>query len=184
MQRLMSDHRSACLQLRQIMPTFELYHIKECIRLGKYSNPLPHPRPLLVTLNSVSTVADILSNRSFLPASSTISIKPHLSHSKRVTESILLKERRALINENVSRNSIKLRGNHIFINEKLHARVLDGVLVRGHTLGDYSNELQGLSGDATQASPSSSTSTNRPPTASSTPPNWPPATSSKAPNND
>ena len=49
-QRFMSDHRFACSQLRQIMSTLDLHHIKECTRLVKYSNPLPRPRPLLITL--------------------------------------------------------------------------------------------------------------------------------------
>ena len=46
------------------------------------------------------------------------------------------------------------------VNERLHARVLDGVLIRGHTLCDDSDELQSLSGDATQVSLSSSTPPN------------------------
>ena len=139
--------------------------------LGQIFKSPPTPKAFLVTLNSVSTVTDILSNYS-----SPLLLVSNLIFSI-LKESILLKEHRALVNDNISRNSIKLSGNHIFVKERLHARVLHGVLVRGHDLGDYSDELQGLSGDATQGSPSSSTP-NQPSTVSSTSTYQPPATSS------
>ena len=59
-----------------------------------------------------------------------------LSPSERLTESLLLKERRSLLDSGIDRKSIKLRGHTLYIGERLHGRVLDGIFVKGHTLGD------------------------------------------------
>ena len=46
-------------------------------------------------------------------------------------EGLLLKERWELLQKGIDRNQIKIRQNNLYINDKLHARVLDAKL---HTL--------------------------------------------------
>lgn len=50
---------------------------RDCCRLGRYSNELPQPRPLLATLNSTANVHNLLTSHRSLPTS--IAIKPDLS---------------------------------------------------------------------------------------------------------
>ena len=121
MERLMSDHRSVCSTLRKLMPSLELHHIKDCLCLGKYSDSLRRPRPLLVKLNCICDVADILSRRTSLPASSNVYIKPHLSQAQKHTESLLLKERRLLIDAGTDRRAIRMSAGTIYIGDRPHA---------------------------------------------------------------
>ena len=109
MKRLLSDIESVFSSLKHILPSFNQHHIKDCFRLGKYSNSLKRPRPLLVKLNCFSYVADILSKRTLLPPSSNVYIKPNLSQFEREQEQILLKERKLLVNAGTDHRSIKLR---------------------------------------------------------------------------
>lgn len=87
---------------------------------------MSRPRPLLVSLNSTADVHSILSRCPSLPSS--VSIKPDLSPSDRKVESLLLQERRKLINSGVGRKSIRLCESSIFVNGQLHGKVLESVL--------------------------------------------------------
>ena len=49
---------------------------------------------------------------------------------ERHTESILLKERWALIQKNIERKVIKIRGSRLFVNNKLHGEVKNSSFVR------------------------------------------------------
>ena len=136
MECLISNIKSMCHSVQPIISFFNVQHVKDCIRLGKYTDTLSRPRPLLVKLNCASIAVEILKNHSTLPPSSNVFIKPHLSPSERLTESLLLKERRSLLDTGVNRKSIRLRGHKLYIGERLHGQVLDGVFVKGHTLGN------------------------------------------------
>ena len=105
--RAISDDASALTTLSKIMPSLTTMSLRDCRRLGKYSEKSLLPRPLLVTLNKASEVADILAKRNSL-ANENIYIKPDLSPAQQRIESILLKERRTLINAGTSSKSIKL----------------------------------------------------------------------------
>ena len=141
-ERLKMDDASISSSLKQFIPTFSPLCIKESLRLGKYKADSNHPRPLLVKLNCISDVNQILANRKH--TTGNIYVKPDLSPEARKIESLLLAERRALINSSTDRKSIRIRGNSLIINDRVHARVVDGVLVRDAVLGELAPQLQDL----------------------------------------
>ena len=112
-ERLLSDDHAVTSILKKISPSFNDMSLRECRRLGKYLESNVSPRPLLVTLSRSSEVSAFLDKRYAL-AKDNIYIKPDLSLEERKVESILLKERRVLIEEyNVKRNLIRLSSSLI-----------------------------------------------------------------------
>lgn len=87
--------------------------MRDCFRLGKFQ-PDRH-RGILVKLSSVRDVSMILANRTKLSDKPNISIKPDMSKDERECESLLLKERRRLLDLGVERKSIKLRNDLIYV---------------------------------------------------------------------
>ena len=98
--------------------------IRDHFRLGKYDKSISCPRPLLVKFNSVMTVYSVLSLNSRLSAlgeDTSVVIKKDLSKEERKCESLLLKERYRLIDsEGLDKQSIRIRGNKLYINSKLY----------------------------------------------------------------
>ncbi len=92
--------------------------LRDCIRLGKYDEE--KCRPILAKLTRTCDISSILSNRSKLSRTEGISIKPDMTREERSIESLLLKERRQLINSGTERTSIKIRGNAIYVNNMKH----------------------------------------------------------------
>lgn len=101
--------------------------IRDLHRLGKYQEQSRRPRPILVKFNRAIDVSILLSNTNTLPRG--IRIKPDMNPEERQTESLLLKERWSLIQRNISRKVIKIRGNKIFVNSMPHGEVINGNLV-------------------------------------------------------
>ena len=118
--RTISDSNSASLAIQSICPEISQQSVRDCSRLGKYSQDHQRPRPVLVRLTRTCEVASILSNRRKLASTPDISIKPHMSFKEKQIESILLRERRALIDNGIDKKSIKLRGNAIYVNGIKH----------------------------------------------------------------
>ena len=133
--RALSDDSSVFTVLSKILPSLANISVRDCRRLGKYSETSLRPRPLLVTLTKSREVYDILAKRNVL-AKENIFIKPDLSPADRHVESILLKERRALIDTGTNSKSIKLRGDKLFIDDQAYGRVADGVFTRNLSLGN------------------------------------------------
>ena len=80
--------------LSSIVPSIQSQSIKDSLRLGKF-NSSSRPRPILVKFIRSVDVTNILANRwSLFPP---YSLKPDLSPTERLKESILLKERWKLI---------------------------------------------------------------------------------------
>ena len=100
--------------------------IRDCHRIGKYVKDKQHPRPILVTLNSIACVRSLLTSYQSLPPN--IHIKPDLSPEDRKVEAILLKEQWRLISSGLDRKSIKIRGSFIFVNKNLHGKVTNFTL--------------------------------------------------------
>ena len=67
-ERILIDEEAATGVLKHISPSFNEWSIRECIRLGKYSQDNARPRLLLVKLNKVSDVLEVLSKRSSSPS--------------------------------------------------------------------------------------------------------------------
>ena len=106
--------------LQSICPEISQQSVCDCSTLGKYSQDHQRPRPVLVRLTRTCEVASILANPHKLASTPDISIKPHMSFKEKQIESILLRERRTLIDNGVDKKSIKLRGNAIYINGIKH----------------------------------------------------------------
>lgn len=102
--------------------------IRDLHRLGKYQDNSIRPRPILTKFNRAIDVSLLLSKTGSLP--NGIRIKPDMTPEERHTESILLKERWALIQKNIERKVIKIRGSRLFVNNKLHGEVKNSSFVR------------------------------------------------------
>jgi len=96
-------------------------------RLGKYQEQCRHPRSIFVRFKRVIDVSLLLSKTRSLP--SGIRIKPDMTPEEQLIESILLKERWVLIQKETDRRSIKIHGNRIFVNSKLHGEVKNSSLI-------------------------------------------------------
>ena len=104
------------------------HQIRDCLRLGRYNSERSYPRPLLVTFSRVFDVQAVLSKRGSL--SDSIAVKPDLSAEERAIEGILLRERWALIQSGVQKNSIKIRNSGLFVDGTLHGSVTGSSFVR------------------------------------------------------
>ena len=95
--------------------------ICDLVRLGKYHEQLKQPHPLLVKLNRSIDVSVL---------------KPDMSRADRLVESLLLKERRSLIQNSIDRKVIKIQSNKIFVHKKLHGQVINStfILSQSHQL--------------------------------------------------
>jgi hypothetical protein len=140
--------------------------IRDCLRVGKFNRDHQRPRPLLVKFNSSRDVSVLLKQKHHLVSAegNSITVKPDLSKADRHLESILLKERRRLINEGVERKAIKIHGNKLLVNSRITGYALSSGFSVCPTLGDHSSSLQDLSN-----SPSNSTSSSTPHSTSHTP---------------
>ena len=124
LERLQSDLTNVLRELSSLDNSIGSGCVKDTFRLGKYKSDSNRPRPILVKLLRSSDVQSILSNRRLLKSS--ISIKPDLSLEERNNEKILLAERWQLLQRGVDQKTIKIRGNNLFISNKLHGKVAEG----------------------------------------------------------
>ena len=165
--RFNMDEQSVVKVLTSLVPTLSPQSIKDCYRLGKYRESNHHPRPLLVQLNRTRDVSHILAKRGSL-SSPGIRIKPDLSADERKSLSLLLAERKALIDSNMPRSAIKIRENRLYVNNLLHASVSDGALLKHPTLGDLSPRLHHFASQSSSPLPNAVTSgSSNPPSTSS-----------------
>ena len=144
--RLSMDEDAIVSVIQQRIPSFNSLCIRDCYRLGQYSEGNAKPRPVLqlVTLTRAIEVKAILYKRF---SDANIYIRPDLSPQERHTQFLLQGEfeHRSLINtSSTDRSDIKIYGNKLFIAKRLHARVENGILIRGSSLGDHSSTLREL----------------------------------------
>ena len=133
--RLSRDHSSAGSILSSVDESVSCDSFRDCFRLGKFHPD--HSRPLLVKLVRSHDVALVLKNRKRI-VSSHVYIKPDLSPQQCKVESLLLKERRSLINSGVARNIIFIRGNTLFVNNSCYGTVKDGVFLKSSAFSPQS----------------------------------------------
>ena len=76
-------------------------------------------------------------------------MKPDLSPKERAAESLLLKERKSLIEKGIGRQFIKIRNQSLFVFNKLHAKVqnqrlelISMLLWNVHSLNNKLNDFQ------------------------------------------
>lgn len=118
-----NDLASASQILSSVVSSLNANSIRDCFRLGSYKSN--QDRPVLAKLMRSSDVQAILANRKNLASMPGISIKPDLPPEVRKIESMLLKERRSLIDSGVERKVIRIRGNTLFVNDIKHGSVMN-----------------------------------------------------------
>ena len=129
--------------LTTIDSSFSSTSVSDLRRLGQYSPDASSPRPLLVSFLRTSDVQYILGHSHEL--SSPYRVQPDRSPQEQADRALLLHERFRLTSSGrVDRSSIKIKHLSMFVNDRLHCKVVDGQLVRSHTLGDLSPSLTEL----------------------------------------
>ena len=125
--QLDNGNSQASLARVRYKPHNQPYITHCCYRLGKFSHDTACPRPIMVKFVRIADVAKIFSRRRSL--SPPFSIKPDMSRTQRLQESILMQERWHLVQYNVDHKSIKLRGGSLYVKDKLHGRVSNSKFV-------------------------------------------------------
>ena len=123
------DLSDVCNILTTVDSSISPQAVRDCFRLGKY-NP-NKDRPIMVKFVRSHDVVTVLSNRKNLSQSPGISIKPDRTPRQRKVESVLLKERRSLINSGVAKEDIHIKGNSLLVKKAKH----------GHVVGDIYQKL-------------------------------------------
>ena len=118
--RMSNDLVAASEIINKICPDITGQAIRDCLRLGKYTEG--RNRPTLMKLNRSWDVLSILANRSKLASTPEVSIKPHQSPKERATESTLLRQRWTLMQSGVEKSLIKIRGDFIYVNNKKYGK--------------------------------------------------------------
>ena len=124
--RTKHDLEHLVTSLSVIDASIKPHAIKDFFRLGKFKPGNKKPRPLLVKFLRSADTANSLRNKAQL--SSPIYIKPDLTLEEQTQESMLLKERRSLIDKGVDRRQIKLQNWSIYIDDKPHCKIVDAKL--------------------------------------------------------
>lgn len=118
-----------------ILPNVNSSSIKDLHRLGKFKLAQERPRPIIVKFLRALDAKAVLSDHNNIPSS--VLVKPDMSPERRNIESKLLKERYKLIQQGISRKSIKIRNTQLYVNNQLHGQVKDSVFqlasVTGHS---------------------------------------------------
>ena len=143
-ERLQADIKNVLTAIPRTENPIDASAIKDWYCLGKYSSNLGRPRPLLVKLLRSADASNILQNKSKL--ASSIYIKPDLTPEEKAIESLLLKERRSLIQKGFSRQHIKIRNQCLYVHNKLHASI------RNSQLELSESQTESLDQDTTQLS--------------------------------
>ena len=99
--------------------------IRDCVRLGNYN--VDCNRALLVRLTWYYEAVLALSQSHKLSKWPGIFIKPDFFQDERSIQSLLLKERKKLIDSGTERKNIKLLGNTLFLNKQKYGTVKGSV---------------------------------------------------------
>jgi hypothetical protein len=121
--RLEHDLTKATGIVKKICPSISTDPIVDCQRLGSYTES--KTRPILVRFARALDATKVMSNRKKLSDIPGISIKPQMSTHELKIESILLKERRSLLNSGTQSKQIKMNTakGELLVNNTLHGRV-------------------------------------------------------------
>jgi len=124
--RLMHDIKQALTSFTPISDQLEPNAVKDCYRLGKFNPSHSRPRPLMIKFLRNIDATHILSNKKLLQP--PVYVKPDLTLDERKTESLLLKERRVLINKGAIRKRIKLRKSQLLVDNQPYCAVKNSQL--------------------------------------------------------
>ena len=96
-------------------------NISDVYRVGQYNSERQHPRPTLVKFIRSADASNALFKRNMTPKPYVI--KPDLSKSERIRNSVFLKERWSLIQSGTDRKLIKIRNRSIYVCNKIYGKV-------------------------------------------------------------
>ena len=116
-QRQSEDLEKVASVLSLSEATVSTSSIRDHFRLGKFCEHSSKPRPILVKFVRAADASRVLSMSRLLKK--PVFVKPDLSPSQRVRDSILLKERWSLITDGMPRASIKIRDSKLYVNQAL-----------------------------------------------------------------
>ena len=111
-----NDLNNLLVAFSDLNTTVDSNAIKDLFRQGKYKSDNSKPRPLLVKFLRVTDVTSILKSK--IKLKSPVYVKPDLSPEEQTKQSLLLKERRLLIQKGTDRRNIKVRNNSILVNDQ------------------------------------------------------------------
>ena len=145
--RLEKDHEEVVSLFESADVSLPPSSIRECLRLGKFNPDNQRPRPILIKFNSIRDAHQVTLVKSKLVSSagSPVYVKRDLSKSERFLESILLKERRRLIDEGVARKHIRIQGVKLYVNSKLIGHAHPSGFCSYPSLGDHVPSLLNIS---------------------------------------
>ena len=133
--RLRSDYNAIVSIIDDLDTGSEcIYLLCDCRRIGRYSRDSRSSRPILATFSSTADVCRVLSLCRNLPSS--ISVHPDLSLQQRRERSILLQERRKLINSGIRRDTLRIKGSCIHVSGVIAGRVLNSAFVYDQTFNN------------------------------------------------
>ncbi|XP_019848641.1 PREDICTED: uncharacterized protein LOC100634511 [Amphimedon queenslandica] len=157
--RINSDIERVTEELTQLATTSGFsFQVRDCHHLGQYRPNSTKSRPLLVTLSSTIQVSNILSNCHHL--SGVVSVRPDLSASERRERGILMKERWKLVNADIDRRPIKVKGSGLYVSGNLTGKVLNGVFQVTQGLGAKAPQLYSILNNQNQSISVNSNSTS------------------------
>lgn len=149
LERLQKDLDNVLSVFASINVKVEANSIKDCYRLGKFNPTRSKPRPIMVKFLRSLDTSSILANKKLL--ASPIYIKPDMTPEEKAIESILLKERKALIEQGHERRSIRMYKNSLYLNNQLFGQCNESGFYRAdiqppnQTVGSLSPTLHGQS---------------------------------------
>ncbi len=126
--RVDHDLGSISSVFREVDTSLDSTVVRSHFRLGKFNRQATKPRPVLVKQTRMSVVNTFLSKHGDLQP--PVSIRADVSPSERARNSALLKERWSIIQSGIDKKRIKIAGNSIFVDKKLHAKYSEGSLTR------------------------------------------------------
>ena len=146
--RFESDLNSVVSVFSALDSSIQSQSVRDCYRLGKFFPGASRPRPLLVKFVRAADASKIFARKKSL--SSPFFVKLDLSPAERVQHSALMQERWCLIQSGVSRKNIRVKGNALYVDNKLHGHVSNSKFTHASTDSD---SHQGPSNSPSDASP-------------------------------
>ena len=138
--RLIHDNNEIAKMVNKINPDIPVSSIRDCTRLGKFSDD--RCRPILTKMTRTCDVSSILSQRNKLRGSGFL-VKPDLSKEARQIDKLLMKFRWDLIQLGVKKGDIRIRGNSLYVNNVKKGHIVDGKLIEDSSIeSDFSTHPQ------------------------------------------
>ena len=81
-------------------------------------------------------MAILANRRNLFQSSPKVRIKPNMSKEQRDTDKVLLKERKLIIHNSATRRDVKVRGNRLYVGQRLHGTANTHSFPKYPTLGD------------------------------------------------